>query len=198
MTALAEWITNAQQHYPAPLDATAHGFGTDIQHDLPALWSLTIAHRPRIIVELGTRQAISTRTLAHAAETVLAMLLTCDPNLQREYLDGVPCFAYPGRGEVLYESRKLPQVDLLFVDTDPHDFEQTTLWLDTWVAHNMAPGGIACFHDVNARDIDGTPRPDIQVAEACRAWVTKRGGLWEYVELRHDGAGGLGVLRRTT
>lgn len=208
-----------------PLDAYVHGIGTDVEHDLKPLWCLTVAARPRVVLELGTRRAISTRTLAHACRRVGALLFTCDPDPTcAPFLRGVPAVAFRCTGEKLFDMGLFPpgSVDVLFVDTDPHSFEQTRGWLDAWVTRVLAQGGVALFHDVNARDVSGAPRPDIQVKEAITAWLINRspegmpegyldrgcrmptaeefGKLraqqWDYVALGHDGAGGLGVLRR--
>lgn len=194
---LKQHIDEARRAHPAPLEATAHGFGTDAQEDLPALWSLVRAWQPRIILELGTRRGVSARTIAHAAEQVGALFMTCDPDPDcGMYLDGVRCLTHQVPGEFLYASRTMPKIDFLFIDTDPHDYAQTTMWLETFVATSLTPGGLAVFHDINARNVDGSPRPDIQVAPALRDWAAKAGGGYAYVELGHEGAGGLGVLRR--
>ena len=189
----------------APLEAYVHGIGTDVEHDLIPLWKLTVAVRPRVVLELGTRRAVSTRTLAHACQRVGAILFTCDPDPGcAPFLRGVPAIAFRCMGEQLFSMDLFPSgsVDVLFVDTDPHSFEQTTQWLRTWCVQILSPNGLAIFHDVNGRDVSSAPRPDIQVKAALLDWIspTPAGDelYWEYVELGHDGAGGLGVLRRRT
>lgn len=179
--------------YPAPVGAIAHGVGTDAEDDLPTLWSLVLHCRPRIIVELGTRRAVSTETLAQAAKVVGAMVFTIDPADCRRWVERLlSVVALCATGEDVYARGLIPSVDLLFIDTDPHSFAQTARWLDSW-CQRLTPGGVAVFHDTLARDLDGTPRPDIQVAPAVRAWC-RENPEWQWAE--YDGTSGLGVLRR--
>lgn len=220
---LRAWVDAALKTDDIPMEAFVHGIGTDVEHDLIPLWALTVAARPRLVLELGTRHAISTRTLAHACQRVGAVLMTCDPDPGcAPFLRGVQAIAFRCTGERLYEMALFPpgSVDVLFVDVDPHGYEQTQGFLSTFVAQTLTPGGIALLHDVNARDVSGAPRPDIQVKAAIATWIRSktivlkdtpirlndpRSGIrvetempadWDYVELGHDGAGGLGVLRR--
>lgn len=197
---------------PPPLEAHVHGIGTDVEADLVPLWALTVAAAPRVVLELGTRRGVSTRTLAHACRETGAVLFTCDPDPAcAAFLRGVRnVVSFRATGEELYAMGVFPprSVDVLFVDTDPHSHAQTRGWLETWVAGSLREGGLAIFHDINARNVDGSPRPDIQVEAALKAWcvggdlaeVVARGELsgrgWDLVELAHGGAGGLGVLRR--
>lgn len=185
---------------PAPAEAVAHGAGTDVDGDLEILWAVVRLLEPHIAVELGTRQAVSTRTLVHALATALPPdgqpLITIDPDPAcRPFLRGLACNFLQATGEDVYRNRvfarHLAVVDFLFIDTDPHTYDQTRMWLDTWV-QRVRVGGVAAFHDIVAA------RPEMQVAEAVRDWMKdQRPEAWAWREYPSpaDG-GGVGLLWR--
>lgn len=181
-----------------PMAALACAQGTDIETEAEVLY-LTVNHlKPRRIVELGTRQAISTRIIAaarqgHPRDRLDGYFITIDPADCRPYLQGVEVEFVQATGEEVFATLAL-FADLLMIDTDPHDFEQTTRWLETWVRDRLNPGGVALFHDI----IPG--RPEIQVADAVRAWLPTAPG-WTWHEYRPTGTPahgpyGLGMLWR--
>ena len=168
--------------FPAPREAVAHGDGTDIAGDLEVLWAAVMAVHPLCPVEIGTRRAVSTVTLVHALEACASLpglgrgkLWTIDPDpecravLRHRDLHYRVSFIC-AKGEDIYErgpfKRVFQSVDFLFVDTDPHSYDQTKLWLDTWVQHRVPVGGVVAFHDVVAA------RPEIRVADAVRDFVS--------------------------
>lgn len=175
--------------FPAPPEAVDHGIGSDMEQDLPLLWAVTSLVRPETIVELGTRWGTSTRTLVHAARQWGGRVVTADPVDARPSLGDLPCEFVHGTGEAFYDGWATP-VGLLFIDTDPHTYDQTRLWLDTWVKTWLADGGVAVFHDVIAA------RPEIRVAEAVRDWLREQPHIWRWQEFA--GTWGLGLLWRTT
>lgn len=171
--------------FPAPPEAVAHGAGTDAASDLALLWAVATLVRPRLVVELGTRTGVSTRTLAHAARAWGGLVLAVDPEDSRPFLDGIECEFLRMTGEALYSSSDLrPQ--LLYVDTDPHSYRQTRSWLDTWVRHRIPEGGVAVFHDVQET------REGIRVAQAVRDWLREHPRGWRWQEF--PGTAGLGLL----
>ena len=174
--------------FPAPPEALGHGIGSDMEQDLSLLWAVASLVRPETIVELGTRLGTSTRTLIHAARQWGGRVVTADPVDARPCLNGLPCEFFHGTGEALYEGWAMP-VGLLFIDTDPHTYDQTRRWLDTWVRTWLADGGVAVFHDVIAA------RPEIRVAEAVRDWLREQPQAWRWQEFA--GTWGLGLLWRT-
>lgn len=178
---------------PAPIEAIAHGLGTDIEAELPLLWAVTMLLRPKIVVEIGTRQGISTRTLAHAVTATGGLLYTIDPEDCRPYLQGVACRFIQATGEEMYERWAEP-MEVLVIDTDSHTRAQTRMWLDTWVSNRLSQGGVALFHDIIPA------RPEIQVREAVMGWLEGRSG-WIWNEYRSTapvaiGPYGLGLLWR--
>jgi len=184
-----EWTEAWQftEAWPPLGEAIQHAAGSDVQDDVPLLWALVCEVEPKRMVELGTRQGTSTRTLRLAAELVGAEFLTIDPDpgclafikpiLHQRYcrfLQMTGQQAFPG-----------PEPDFLFIDTDPHTYEQTVEWLDTYVQVALTPGGVAVFHDTVPA------RPEIQVGQAVRDWVAKHEGyIWREIPTTY----GLGVL----
>ena len=154
--------------YPAPPLAIAHAVGTDVHEDAPLLYALIRAYQPSLIVELGTRQGTTARTIAQAAREIDAQFITIDPD------PGCHGFIAPYVTPRYFEFRQMTgeqafgslAPDLLFIDTDPHTYDQTRMWLETWVKDALMPGGVAAFHDTVPA------RPEIAVGRACREWAT--------------------------
>lgn len=153
---------------------------TDGMCDFDVLWSLAYIRQPRWIVELGTRSGISTRVLRNACPK--ANLLTVDVDDCSHHLKGVDCTFWHMPAEQALE-KYLWETDLLFIDTSPHSYEQTKVWMETWVAKKLRCGGIACFHDtISYKGVIG----------AIQEWTASNPG-WIFTEF---GAGfGLGVLQ---
>lgn len=172
---------------PAPVDAVRHGKDSDIEGGLPVLWALVQLLRPRRVLELGTRQALSTRTLALALDAVGegGELLTVDPDPTcQPYVNGLPRTTFVCMtGEQAFTYLPALRPELLFIDTDPHTLEQTTRWLQTWVSR-VPSNGCIVFHDVYPA------RPEIQVTEAVEAFLTP-GWVWHTFPVDEWG---LGVL----
>jgi predicted O-methyltransferase YrrM len=168
----------------------ALGQGSDIEEDNPILYSIVSLQQPKTIVELGTRHGISTRAIA-AARTLGSCFFTVDPDDCTQYLEGVSCSPIRMTGEDFYRWFTDP-IDFLFIDTDPHTYEQTMLWLKTFVEHRLAPGGVVAFHDIHPA------RPEIQVREAVEMWLqTHKGWAWQVLLPAGQTAvfnGGLGLL----
>jgi predicted O-methyltransferase YrrM len=173
--------------FPAPTEATVHGRDSDSAADLPLLWAIASVVEPETIVELGTRQGISTRTLIHAARQWSGRVVSVDPENDKAELTDLPCEFIPMRGEELFCTWSEP-TRFLFIDTDPHSYRQTRNWLDSWVKAWLADGGVAVFHDVVAA------RPEIQVAQAVRDWLREQPPIWRWQEFA--GTSGLGLLWR--
>jgi predicted O-methyltransferase YrrM len=175
--------------FPAPPEAVALGVGTDSALDLPLLWAVARLVRPELAVELGTRDGISTRTLAHALGPWGGTVVTADPvNVQTRLAD-VPCQFVNMSGEELFEAWTTP-VAFLYIDTEPHGYRQTRMWLDRWVQTWLTDGGVAVFHDVVGA------RPEVQVAQAVRDWLREQPRTWYWQEF--PGTWGLGLLWRLT
>jgi predicted O-methyltransferase YrrM len=172
---------------PPPAEAVAHGAGGDAEHDLPLLWAVAALVRPNLVVELGTRTGVSTRTLADAIAPWGGTVVTADPVNVSGYVADVPCQFVHMSGEALFRVWSTP-LPLLYIDTDPHGYRQTRHWLDTWVKTWLLEGGVAVFHDVVST------RPEVQVAQAVRDWLREQPRGWYWQEF--GGTSGLGLLWR--
>lgn len=158
--------------------------GTDIYNQAPFLWEAAIttmsAHGPpgNHMVELGTRAGHSALLLSRVAQATGSYLVTCDPE---DYEVAMPLTVYLKiTGEDLFRVWQRP-VPFFFVDTDPHSYDQTIGWLDTWIEKWLIPGGCAAFHDAE---------PEGEVHKAVTGWVRSRSGwVWKEIE-------GLGLLYR--
>ena len=131
---------------------------SDISDHLGTLFYETVAQRPRLIVELGTRGGESTRALLAAAEHTHAQMLSLDiepcevPDLpanlrQRWHFVQSDDVAF-GRDRFdgwCRERRLPPEAPVLFIDTS-HEYEHTKAELQTWLP-KVPPGGVAMFHD---------------------------------------------------
>lgn len=171
-------------------------YAPDVDGDLEILWAVIKLLKPDLAIEIGTRQAVSTRTIVHAMQYAgcSRRLVTIDPDPAcKAYLRGVNCTFLQAMGEEIFThpvySKHYAAVDFLFIDTDPHTYDQTWRWLDTWV-QRVTPGGVVAFHDIVPA------RPEIQVADAIRDWLKGRAG-WMWCEYPSPGTGaGIGLLWR--
>lgn len=83
-------------------------------------------------------------------------------------------------------------IDVLFIDLDPHSFEQTRAALDLW-APRVRPGGVVLCHDTEWPEINARcPNAhDSGVGQALDDYCREHGLSWE----NRTGNNGLGVLR---
>lgn len=84
------------------------------------------------------------------------------------------------------------QLEVLFIDLDPHSFEQTLTALTLWVPR-LVPGGVALLHDTEWPEINCV-RPgaaESEVGKALDVYCKMRDLEWRNI----PGNNGLGVLR---
>jgi GT2 family glycosyltransferase/predicted O-methyltransferase YrrM len=179
---------------PIPERIFALGKDQDIESDVDVLWAIVKLLKPRVSVELGTRHGVATRVLADAlADVPDRKFYTVDHPAYRDSVVGVDCEFVPKAAFYENWNRAIP-IDLLLVDTDPHDRQQTQMHLE-WIEKVLAPGGCALFHDIVQN------RPEIQVKEAVREFVATRTN-WIFIEFPLQDMiykwpqGGLGLLIR--
>lgn len=132
----------------------------DISDHLPALYHETVAARPRLIVELGTRGGESTRTFLAAAVRTGARMLSVD--IDPCTVPGLPeearrLWTFVQSDDIAFGEQRFtgwcrdnglaPEIDVLFIDTS-HLYEHTVAELRVWLPY-LAPRGVAIFHDTN-------------------------------------------------
>jgi predicted O-methyltransferase YrrM len=171
---------------PHPALAEALGRWTDAPSDihdhLGTLFAEAVAARPRLIVELGTRGAVSTRALLAAAEVAGATMVSVDladcsqPDMPARFRarwnfaqgDDIAFAGAPF--EAFCAARGLkPEADVVFIDTS-HTYAHTRDELAAWLPR-LAAGGVLMLHDTNMgrgwfRRLDGI---------VARGWDNERG-----------------------
>jgi len=185
---------------PSPVLADAlgrwAGSPADIRDHLGALFTETVAVRPRLIVELGTRGGVSTRALLAAAEVAGAHLLSLDiadcpltdiPDrfLRRWSFVRADDVAFAGQPFADFcAARSLPAMaEAILVDTS-HRYDHTREELASWLPR-LAPRGVIMFHDTHMgagwyRRLDG---------RVSRGWNNERGvirAIEEHLGRRYD------------
>lgn len=171
-----------QRWYPStpnPALAEALGLwtsaGSDIRDHLATIFFETVAARPRLIVELGTRGGISTRALLAAAAASDALLLSIDivdcsriaiPDPLRGRWSFVQSDDVAFAGEpfaAFCAARGLPaETHAVLLDTS-HEYLHTLAEIRAWLPR-LAQGGVMMFHDTNMgngwfRRLDGKVEP---------------------------------------
>lgn len=168
---------------------------TAITDHLPLLYFEAVSHRPRLIVELGTRGGDSTRALLAAAELADAQVLSIDINdcsgadipapLRERWTfiraDDV-AFAREQFEKWCADRGLEPAAEVIFCDTS-HLYEHTKDEIASWLPF-LHPRGVMMFHDSSLRPfvrrLDGSVR---------RAWENERGvirAIEEALETHYD------------
>jgi predicted O-methyltransferase YrrM len=149
---------------PNPVLAEALGrwatAGSDIHDHLATIFGEAVAAQPRLIVELGTRQGISTRVLLAAAEISDAHVLSIDiadcsridlPERLRARWTFICAddVAFAGQPFAAFCAGRNspPFADVIFVDTS-HAYKHTRVEIEKWIVR-LSPRGIMLFHDTN-------------------------------------------------
>jgi hypothetical protein len=152
-----------------------------------------------VIVELGTRDGYSTSAFAAALNKCgSGCLYSFDPvwDEKRFHLDLMePCewFYHELTGEQGYEQfgKAIQSIDLLYIDTDPHEYQQTKMWLHDYWIHNVRPGGYIMLDDCSPYFQQGVDRSkvpgfvgDFQLINAGEWGVLQ--AILEFVEEQND------------
>lgn len=170
---------------------------SDIVDHLLALYTWARGWPNAHIVELGVRSGVSTSAFLAALEVDRkGHLWSFDiaepdvPDLFRES-DYWTFTQADGLGEKALDTAPR-EIEVLFVDLDPHSFEQTLTALTLWVPR-LVPGGVALLHDTEWPEINYV-RPgaaDSEVGRALDVYCGMKALEWRNV----SGCNGLGILR---
>jgi cephalosporin hydroxylase len=183
---------------------------SDIHDHLGVMFAEAVAARPRLIVELGTRGAVSTRALLAAAEVAGAHVLSVDmvdcsandiePRFRERWSFALSDdVAYAGAPfEAFCAARGLPALaDAILVDTS-HRYEHTCQELAAWLPR-LSARGVIMFHDTNMGD-GWFRRLDGRFAQGwnnqrgvIRAIEERLGRRWDETSCFSDAAGGFAV-----
>ncbi len=182
----------------APPHILKVGKGTDIEADIQGLWAAAKLAQPALSIEIGTRVGgPSTRAIADAIKSTIRgdkrRFIAVDSSAASSRASIGGCQYIQSEGQLFLDTVN-EELQFLFIDVDPHGYEDTLTWLN-WMERLLARGGYAAFHDIVEN------RPEIKVRAAIRDWLKSREN-WECVEMdpgpgayRHP-QGGLAVLRR--
>ena len=153
------------------------------------------------IVELGVREGFSTTAFAAAlGDKSRGYLTSIDPEWHEELFKRhlmVDCMwkYHQMTGEERYRQLEAkghyPYIDVLYIDTDPHDYEQTRMWLHEYWIQNIRPGGYIMLDDCSPyfqQGVDLAKVPafvgDFQVVNAGE-WGVLR-AILEFIEEQSD------------
>ena len=169
---------------------------SDIAGHLPYL-NDQAAQRPGCrIIELGTRTGQSTVAFLQAAGANGGHVWSIDldhPKVPAEWYElGSWSFLRAdalGGTALAWAPRSC---DLLFIDLDPHSYEQTKQALNLWLPR-VLPGGLALLHDTEFPEINCMPTPvhESEVGRAVIDWCQRTGLEWRNM----PGCFGLGVMQ---
>lgn len=169
---------------------------TDISGHLPWLHDQVLS-RPRCkVIELGTRTGQSTVAFLDAvsgANGGHVWSIDLDhpdvPDEWHESGDWSFLRADALGGEALCWAPR--RVNVLFIDLDPHSYEQTLQALGLWLPR-VLPGGLVLLHDTEFPEINCMPTPvhESEVGRAMTHFCARRGLEWRNM----PGCFGLGVI----
>ncbi|QRO01906.1 class I SAM-dependent methyltransferase [Archangium violaceum] len=163
------------------------------------LFDYCVAVGAKTIVELGTRMCNSTNALVRAASLTGGRVYSYDPAMFRGRVDVKyhpfwEFHQYTGEdGYRVWDKNK--KVDVLFVDTDPHTFEQTQMWLSEYWFQVLAPGALILLDDAGAA-FQGFPHTG-EVNRGCRDFLERHPDQVDFLVIEDDAppANGVAALK---
>lgn len=164
------------------------GEWSDMRDSLPVLRDTALKYAGPRIIELGVRSGNSTSAFLAAAEMCGGHVWSVDitgPQVPANWArSGLWTFV---KGDDLDPDviAQLPsEVEVLFLDVDPHSYDQTLAELRQYVPL-VRPGGTVLAHDTKFEPGDGFP-----VARALDTYCAETGLVWEEM----GGEFGLGLI----
>ena len=166
------------------------------------LYNLVKHLKPEKVVELGVRDGYSTTAIVKAlVENGSGELDSFDPVWDEErfvrenLVDNLRWFYHEMTGEDGYEWAKneyyFDDIDLLYIDTDPHEYSQTRMWFNEYWIHNVRPGGYIALDDCSPYFQEGIDPS--KVPDRVEGYEIMNKGIWgvlraivEFVEEQDD------------
>lgn len=169
---------------------------SDMQGHMPLLRELAAGPPGVKVIELGTRGGMSTSALLAGAESSKGHVWSIDISYAKvpdEWGDsGLWSFLQADAlgGEALMWAPR--RCNILFIDLDPHSYEQTGQALNLWLPR-VVPGGVALLHDTEFPHVGGRPTPvhESEVGRAVDRFCKGAGLEWHNM----PGSFGMGVIR---
>jgi len=159
----------------------------DVAGYLRYFYYLILEREPKVILELGTRNGVSTSAFVEAAKRVNAMVISVDINPCPVAVAGIK--AINGLGNWIFihaDDRTLSwetDIDVLFIDTD-HSYALTMFELQKYIPH-VKKDGIVLMHDTKSWP---------EVKKAIDDYLLQNTNL-TYEEYPSDFFTGLGILK---
>ena len=161
------------------------------------LYDIVVTLHPTKIVELGVREARSTNAFIRAfAHLKRGRLYSFDPepheNLKHFISNHKDYWEFHRRtGEEGYNLLKntVGRIDMLFIDTDPHSYEQTKTWLNDYWINSVGSGGYVILDDCAPQHQDGVKvikgafdgKANFGTLKALCEWIEENDNIIEYV-----------------
>ncbi len=145
----------------------------DIKEHEKHLEAFVVASKALYVVELGTRQGVSTRALLKGLAKTNGILTTIDIDDCSEYVKGLACEFIHG------DDMKVPlptrEIDLLFIDSS-HQFDHTLAEHQRWVPC-VKEGGFILLHDMNYDGVLDAVKAFCQYEGYQYLWDRRQNGL---------------------
>lgn len=158
----------------------------------------------KTIVEVGTDQGVSADAFCRALMATSGKLLTFDPVdvIQFDkFPDGYEnvctyCKMTGEDGYTQYGTQWNP-IDMLYIDTDPHTYDQTMMWLTKYWINNVRSGGYIVLDDCAVRNQPELSGKDfVGVCQAVADWVQENKQRLEYAVIKFNTtSNGTGIIK---
>lgn len=163
--------------------------GVDISGHMPYLREQAAARPGVVVAEFGVRDGNSTAAflaglLDHDDDPGHLWSVDIEQPTAPHWFHAVDRWSFL-RADALGDEAQawIPaEIDVLFVDLDPHTREQTTAMIEAWLPR-VRPGGVALFHDTQWYGGTG-------VWDALDDYAAATGQPWQ----NRQGSNGLGVI----
>jgi predicted O-methyltransferase YrrM len=141
-----------------------------------AIFNLVKAAEPSLVVELGVREGYSSDSILRAMGSInndKTKLVSFDPDTSKikraMFVSSLLSYwdVHEMTGEEGYErfGDQIADIDLLYIDTEPHSYEVTKAWLEKYWINNVRPGGYIMVDDCAPQHQKVVPHPRVGVID---------------------------------